>query len=123
MTVAQLISELEEYNPDAEVRLAFQPSWPFEYGIGDVVGFDPTEMYRVIHGDFETEGKFEWFVTTDEDEDVVPTDGPFETEDEAHEARVDRLNRDGQLEPVVYIGESTQLGYLPGGASKALSWR
>jgi len=37
MTVAELISLLEECPQDAEVRLLTQPSWPFECSIGNVV--------------------------------------------------------------------------------------
>ncbi len=36
MTVAELMEELEDVDPDAEVRLAMQPSWPFEYAIGRI---------------------------------------------------------------------------------------
>ena len=37
MTVQDLIFELQEMNPDAEVRFASQPSWPFENDIDSVV--------------------------------------------------------------------------------------
>lgn len=40
MTVEDLIYELQEMNPEAEVRLAMQPNWPFEYSIGDIVEVD-----------------------------------------------------------------------------------
>jgi hypothetical protein len=33
VTVVELIEELEACDPDAEVRLAQQPAWPFEYAI------------------------------------------------------------------------------------------
>jgi len=33
VTVVDLIEELEACDPDAEVRLAQQPAWPFEYAI------------------------------------------------------------------------------------------
>ncbi len=36
MTVADLIAELEFMNPEAEVRFASQPSWPYEYSINSV---------------------------------------------------------------------------------------
>ena len=36
VTVTDLIQHLEACDPDAEVRLAQQPTWPFEYAI------DPT---------------------------------------------------------------------------------
>lgn len=32
-TVSDLIRELEQYDPDVEVRLAIQPNYPFEYSI------------------------------------------------------------------------------------------
>ena len=37
MTVRELINLLEDYDENAEVRIAHQPRWPFEYSIGDVV--------------------------------------------------------------------------------------
>lgn len=37
MTVEELTSILEGMNPDAEVRVAMQPSWPFEYSVQDYV--------------------------------------------------------------------------------------
>ena len=82
MTIRELIDQLtdivEELGSDrAEVRLAHQPSWPFEYSIGEVA-----------------------VVRENEDED--------ELEDE--------------LEAVVYIGEHSQIGYLPGVATRALGW-
>ena len=41
MRVAELIALLEDMPEDAEVRLAQQPSWPFEYSIGGVVMVGP----------------------------------------------------------------------------------
>ena len=40
MTVADLIAELEDCDPNATVRLAIQPRYPFEHSIGDVVEVD-----------------------------------------------------------------------------------
>jgi hypothetical protein len=37
VTVTDLIQQLEACDPDAEVRLASQPAWPFEYAT------DPTK--------------------------------------------------------------------------------
>lgn len=37
MTVDELMEVLADMNPDAEVRLAMQPRWAFEYSIGAVV--------------------------------------------------------------------------------------
>ena len=36
MTVQELIEYLEGFDGDAEVKLAQQPSWPFEYSIGAI---------------------------------------------------------------------------------------
>ncbi len=41
MTVQDLINLLKRMDPDAEVRFASQPSWPFEYEINDVVEVQP----------------------------------------------------------------------------------
>jgi len=51
MTISELIYELQRMPQDAEIRLAMQPAWPFEYSIGGVVlvssneseGFDDRE--------------------------------------------------------------------------------
>lgn len=40
MNVGQLIEMLQDMNPDHEVRLAFQPEWPFEYRMGPVLEVD-----------------------------------------------------------------------------------
>ena len=37
MTVEELISQLEDLDPNLEVRFAAQPRWPFEYSIKSVV--------------------------------------------------------------------------------------
>lgn len=43
MQVRELIEMLEGMDPDAEVRFASQPSWPFEYAINEVVEVGPPE--------------------------------------------------------------------------------
>jgi hypothetical protein len=78
MTVNELIMLLEDMDGDTEVRLAMQPSWPFEYSIGGIVR-----------------------VSSLEDE---------EYDDE------------GNGESVVYIGEGTQMGYLPNIVKNELGW-
>lgn len=37
MTVAELIAQLEDFDQDAEVRLALQPSYPVEFSAEDPV--------------------------------------------------------------------------------------
>lgn len=80
-TVGELIEALEAYDPDTSVRIAQQPSWPFEYTLGAVT-CTPDD----IHPD-------------DLDGDTPPPD------------------------PVVWLAEGHQVGYLPGIASQALGWR
>jgi hypothetical protein len=37
MTVMELMEILQDADPEAEVRFAGQPSWPFEYSVADTV--------------------------------------------------------------------------------------
>ena len=37
MTVTELIEQLSEINPSAEIRLAIQPHYPFEYDVQDEI--------------------------------------------------------------------------------------
>lgn len=83
MTVQELIDALSQMNPGAEVRIAHQPSWPFELSIGSVVS---------------AEDAFE-----------APEDGSDEPEE------LPDLD-------VVWIGEGSQIGYLPGAVKEALGW-
>lgn len=64
MTVAELIEILESMDPDGEVVLATQPSWPFENTISEVT----------------------------------------------------------EVGSKVYIGEGSQVGYLPSGVAEELGW-
>ena len=73
LTVSELIDELEDCDPEAEVRLATQPSWPFE-----------------------------WSLSINEPGPAV------------------QIDLDGQ--PVVYLIEGEQLGYLPGSVAEWLGW-
>jgi len=36
MTVGELIEQLEGFEEEMEIRLAFQPNYPFEYEVGDI---------------------------------------------------------------------------------------
>lgn len=76
-TVGDLITALENYDPDTPIRWASQPRWPFEYTLGQVA---------MTPDDAEGDG-------------TEPTD-----------------------DPVVWIGEGHQVGYLPGIAVNALGW-
>ena len=97
MQVRELIEFLEDMPEDAEVRLAHQPSYPFEYSIGDVVEVSG-------HGQSCPECDTDWDVHVDQGcDEPVPED-----DDEPS---------------VVYIAEKSQLGYLSGHASRELGWR
>jgi hypothetical protein len=53
MTVQELIEELSYVNPDAEIRFASQPSWPFEYSFSgpvEVVDEDGFPTVYLVEG-------------------------------------------------------------------------
>jgi hypothetical protein len=37
VTVEELVEDLGQFDPGAEVRMAQQPSWPFEYSVSELV--------------------------------------------------------------------------------------
>lgn len=89
MTIGQLIDQLDaiadEYGSDIEVRLATQPSWPFEYTIADEVVVNHDAMFNAGF-DAVMDGSVEEYDTNDIDE----------------------------VQPIAYIGEAGQVGYLAG---------
>lgn len=115
MTVQELMNELENVDPDAEVRIAQQPQWPFEYDITSVTEVKPEELYEVCLGD---DG---WQV---EDGDDILQDG-FSCDADAQTWLKDYIGREhgGKCDGVVYIAEGRQIGYLPSIASRAVGWR
>lgn len=96
--IRDLIDTLEEiaqqHGDDVKVRLAQQPNWPFEYTIGEVVAVD-----------FD-----------------APEPDSEEELSELEDAAVNAPRTRG-TNVKVYIGQGTQLDYLPGAASKALGWK
>jgi hypothetical protein len=121
MTAAELIERLEDMNPDAEVRLAFQPSYPLAFNTADVVagaGECP---------DCDGEGE-------------VPCPDCERVTDPAHNCK--RCGDDEMIEcerctdirngdddaaaGIVYIAAGNHPDdspYLPGDAARALGWR
>ena len=91
MTVSELMEILESQPQDAQVRLASQPSWPFEYNISNVAGPDEMKEWMIEESYDDDSGEF----LASEDEIEVPN--------------------------VVYIGEGVQLGYLPSPGKAAFS--
>lgn len=114
MTLQELIYQLQELQAEAgdrdvEVRMAQQPRWAFEYSISDVVLVGAPD--RVV-----TRAEFD-AMSEDEQERVM-------AQADEEDGTVVLLDEGETLpEPVVYLGEGSQLGYLPGGASRALGWR
>jgi hypothetical protein len=51
MTVGELIEYLSDFDPEAEVRLAQQPRWAFEYSVGEVAGVELDEGFVVYIGE------------------------------------------------------------------------
>jgi len=48
MTVTELRDMLEDFDEDSEVLLAFQPSWPLQFKVNDVVEVD--DVVYVVEG-------------------------------------------------------------------------
>lgn len=106
MTVRDLIEQLSEQDPDAEVRFMAQYSWPFEYSIepnvwapepGQQTGpcddcGAPVEM---------VDGEHHHVLAADDDDHEPNTDS---WTDEVFEPS-------GDADAVVYLVEGSQLGY------------
>lgn len=94
MTTRELIEILSEYGPDTEVRIATQPTWPFEH---EIAGTDdnqhPTKPEEICQEDYETKEEF----------------------DEAIHEATRRQTEAEQATPIVYLLEGWQIGYLPEG--------
>ncbi len=105
MNVIELISYLEEMDPQAEVRIASQPQWAFENSIDDAVEISAPEVIR--HGVFEE--------MSEEDQET--------TMRRADDGLVILLEEnEEEPETVVYLSEGRQIGYLPSHAKSQLGW-
>ena len=96
----ETLQELAEEYPKSEVRLAQQPTWSFEYSIGDIIASHEKE-----------DDQQEW----DEDFERAKLEG----DKGLLEAMGDRPELGN---PLIYIGEASQLGYLPGIVKDKLRW-
>lgn len=112
MTLQELINQLLELqselgpNEDPVVKIAQQPSWPFEYSIGDVV---MTELPETM-----TRAQF----------DALSEDEQERANDRADNDELVFIDEGEDMpERVVFIAEGSQLGYLTSGVSKQLGWR
>ena len=102
-TLGNLIEELQmiadNWGEDVEVRLAMQPSWPFEYSIASVIEIKETDDY--------------------DDDDYSPFDKRDDETDEEYFERIEELEN---APTVVYLSEGRQIGYLPGNVKNELGW-
>ena len=105
MTVQQLIEALSDFDPEAEVRLATQPNYPFEYEVSEVASLEDAPQVCEDCGS----------------ENVKLSDDGKERaclDCESCQTGDDLAN-----DKIVYLGEGRQLGYLPGRAARALGWK
>lgn len=91
MNVQNLIRMLEDLDPEAEVRLAIQPSYPFEHRLGGV-------RYRSKNQE-----------AIDDIHEAMR--GGELTEEEKEEASDRLLELDETDEKIVYLLEGGQIGY------------
>lgn len=121
MTVGDLRDVLDGVDDSIEVRLAHQPHWPFEYDVDTAAVTDAGERLDIVSGrpwDDESSPADGWWVFDPDDEDYEP-DGPHETHLEAQHALALLMD---EHQPVLYLAEGHQIGYLPTEARKAISW-
>jgi len=106
MNVSELIAHLEDCDPDAEVRLATQPSWPFEWSISDII--QPLSPQAITKHQFDdaTDSQRDAWTRQEEEGTVIFVEEGYE---------------DPPL--VVYVAEGRQIGYLPANASSELGWK
>lgn len=62
MNVKELINYLEDYNPEAEVQIAIQPSWPLALPLGEVLGNPPKYDEETDTQSFDDCDKIVWLV-------------------------------------------------------------
>lgn len=107
MNIRDLIQQLEylaeEHGDEIEVRLACQPSYPFEHGVGQVVAVQTGNASEMRDELMEN-----WSELSDE---------------ERAEAEANIAAEEQEAETIAYIGEAGRVGYLPGAASRELGWR
>jgi hypothetical protein len=120
MTVAELIDILKNCDEEAEVLLAHQPQWAFEYSIEEAAQTDPVSGLEAVLGrpwsDEDPDGC--WWIFDPDDEDFEPR-GPFV---DMNGAQIAIEQMQAEHTPVVYIAEGHQIGYLPTEGRKAIGW-
>lgn len=130
MNIMDLKQTIYSLPDDMEVRIAHQPQWAFEYSVGDAVVTNPGEQYYIELATGLSPGMSDlpdwaeepgWYVLDygDGQQEPEPVAGPLEDEAEC-KAWIEK--KVGDEKPMLYIGEGTQIGYLPEEARRALSW-
>jgi hypothetical protein len=123
MNIMDLKQAIYNLPDEMEVRLAQQPAWAFEYSVGDVIATKPGDEYYIMRVGVPDGAPWAdgagWYVTVDGEELPEPVAGPYSDEISCEAWIADKIK---DQEPILYITEGTQLGYLPGEARRAISW-
>lgn len=107
MTIGELRELIEGLDDNIEVRLAHQPRWAFEYAVsGGAVAV-------LSDGPDEDDVEAARGIVNDSSED----------EEDRNEAKaiIDQ-DLEATKTSILYLAEGTQIGHLPGAASKAIEW-
>src|SRR5262245_5973655 len=119
MRVQELMELLEDFDPEAEVRLAFQPHWPLQYHIGEVVECSEFEEQEEL--DHCRDDLHELQRMQARGEEVSLHEKSMLLKE------IKELSEEAAKAPrVVWIAEGGQLRdapYLPGAAQSELGWR
>lgn len=124
MTVNDLIATLEQFDGEAPVFLAMQPSWPFEYSIGDVVAVQvgiPDEGDRIVWED--EDGEHEGALMEARTNGTL--DVGIESEDggvKVFNIRLSDVTNIDEPTTTVYLAERSQTRYLPSEVAYELDW-
>lgn len=139
MTVQDLIDQLESFDPDAEVKLAIQPTWAFQHSIEQAIEsrepIDAVWGVRVVwkDGDEEFNEATEpgSYSATCLAREITRTHCDDPNFDHCHIAGIcdgeilsaDQMySLEHEATPVVYIAEGGQDCYLPAHAANELGW-
>lgn len=94
MNVGDLLALIEDLDPETEIRIAHQPTWPLEYALAAAEVVYPPGHPDALHGNGP---------------DPLGGGEPEPT-------------WDGETPVVVYLVEGSQVGYLPGHVAEAVGW-
>jgi len=123
MKVHELMSVLEDMNPDAELKIADQPEWPFQNRVDEAVSVEIGVKY-VLKIDGEPVASSDSESEIDEMREDALTDMMAEWECDRCVAagRVMAETDESEASEVVFIAAGQQECYLPQPACEALGW-